>query len=316
MFTDAPGHDAYSQGRTQALAELKQAKIDVLFVNSTQSRSEIIDELTQFTSRNGGLFMTVNTTRPNTTGEFLFHRLDEAFGYECALFEPISNGRHGTFILDQTATSLRVKAVSSSSSFVFSLINPVGLHFTSTSPANRDYLQMFTIDVANRSNVGEWTYNCSENCAVEVNAQSEFRCRTQVYAPLIDGRFALVVTPPLINQNGVFAITTCDDSNEVLNSSIQLIGTNREFLTNYSTARPDLITPITIPSERFRVRTRVEHRDGTFVYRDERAVIDTSQIVMVVHHQPLTVINNQSLNVSFTIRNYAAIPLRVELHID
>ncbi|CAF2577480.1 unnamed protein product [Rotaria sp. Silwood2] len=264
----------------------------------------------------GGLFMNVNTVQPNTTREFLVHRLKEVVGYECVLFESTSNRRHGMFMIDQTAISIRIKVVSSSPSLIIGLINPGGLFFRPSRFFNGDYLHMFTIDLGNRSNIGQWMYNCSDDCAVEINIESEFRCRTQVYSPLIDGLFAVIATPPLVNQTGVFAITTCDDSNEILNSSVQLIGTDGKILSNYSMTTPYLVTPITIPSRSFRVRTRIGRRDGAFAYRDERIAIDTSQIVMVIYHQPLVVIHNESLNVAFTIRNDATIPLYIQLNID
>ncbi|CAF5224814.1 unnamed protein product, partial [Rotaria magnacalcarata] len=75
---------------------------------------------------------------------------------------------------------------------------------------------MFTIDVTNKSDIGQWNYQCSEYCAIEVNVKSEFRCRTQLYAQLSNDLGEIVATPPLFNQTGAITITTCDKSSEAL----------------------------------------------------------------------------------------------------
>ena len=316
FLTDAPYHPIYSYGRTRALTNLKQARIDVIFLNSSAAKAETVNALKQITVMTGGLFIQTNAYNASTTREFLLHRLDETIGYECVLFESSVNQRQGTFVVDRTAIYLQIKVFSFSSAFSVNLINPTGVVCVPTSSFVGDYLQIFTIDLTNRSFIGQWAYNCSENCGVEINIRSQFQCETRVYTPLFDDDFALVVTPPLVNQYDVFAIITCDHAGEMTNSSIQLIDTNGNMLTNYSIPTLSLSKPIVVPSESFRVRTRIGHRDGTFIYRDERIIIDTSQFLLFVHHQPLIMNKNQTLNIPFSIRNYSPISLRVHLNID
>jgi hypothetical protein len=140
-------------------------------------------------------------------------------------------------MIDATATSLRIKVVSSSRWFTVDLINPTNSLLQLISSSNSDYLQMYTIDIGNESDIGQWTYSCSEVCAIEVNIRSKFRCRTQLYAPVSHGLFAAIATPPLVGESSVYAITTCDDSDKVVNNSIQLVDTSGEILTNYSSTK-------------------------------------------------------------------------------
>lgn len=315
LLTDAPAHDFSLQGFTLALSQLKQTKIDVLLIESTRSRSETIKEIEHIAMTTGGLVINVNFDQPKTIQEFVFRRLDEFVDYECALFEPMANRRGGTFMIDATATSLRIKVVSSSRWFTVVLIKPTNSLVQLISSSNNDYLQMYTIDISNKSDIGQWTYSCSELCAIEVNVRSKFRCRTRLYAPVSDGLFAVVATPPLVGENSVYAITTCDDSNKVINNSIQLVDTLGEILTNYSKMTTDLVTTIMIPAQSFRIRTSIGLADGTLIYREEPLVIDTTKILMAIYNQPLIVFNNQSLNVHFRIRNDAEMPLYVQLHI-
>ena len=315
LFTDAPTHDFSLQGLTLALSQLKQTKIDVLLIESTRSRSETIKEMAHIAMTTGGLVINVNFDQPETIQELVFRRLDEFVDYECALFEPMANRRGGTFMIDATATSLRIKVVSSSRRFTVDLINPTNSLLQLISSSNSDYLQMYTIDISNESDIGQWTYGCSDVCAIEVNVRSKFRCRTRLYAPVSHGLFAVIATPPLVGESSVYAITTCDDSNKVVNNSIQLVDTNGDILTNYSTVTTDLVTTIVIPAQSFRIRTSIGLEDGTLIYREEPCVIDTSQILMAIYNQPLIVFNNQSLDIHFRIRNEAEMPLYVQLHI-
>ncbi|CAF4765811.1 unnamed protein product [Rotaria sp. Silwood1] len=315
MFTDAPAHEPCSQGLTRALAKLKQTKIDILFVNNSHSRTETINELIHFAETTGGLFMNVDISQPNTIRKFLFRNLKKVVGYECILFESMSNRRQGTFMIDSTAISLQVNIVSSSLSSVVYLIDPTGLTFQPTPSSEGDYLQKFIINISKESNIGQWTYHCSDDCTIEVNVKSKFRCRTQLHAPFYDKIFKLVATPPLVNQSDAIAITTCDDPNEALNNSVQLIGTNGEILMNYSTTT-NFVIPIEIPSQSFRIRTCIGRHDGTLTYREERVLIDTSRIMMAIIDQPLVAISNESLNVTYRIRNDADTPLYVQLDID
>ena len=315
LFTDAPAHDFSLQGLTLALSQLKQTKIDVLLIESTRSRSETIKEIAHIAMTTGGLVINVNFDQPETIQELVFRRLDEFVDYECALFEPMANRRGGTFMIDATATSIRIKVVSSSRRFTVDLINPTNSLLQLISSSNSDYLQLYTIDISNESDIGQWTYGCSEACAIEVNVRSKFRCRTRLYAPVSHGLFAVIATPPLVGESSVYAITTCDDSNKVVNNSIQLVDTNGDILTNYSTVTTDLVTTIAIPAQSFRIRTSIGLEDGTLIYREEPFVIDTSQILMAIYNQPLIVFNNQSLDVHFRIRNDAEMPLYVQLHI-
>ena len=315
LFTDAPAHDFSLQGLTLALSQLKQTKIDVLLIESTRSRSETIKEIAHIAMTTGGLVINVNFDQPETIQELVFRRLDEFVDYECALFEPMANRRGGIFMIDATATSIRIKVVSSSRRFTVDLINPTNSLLQLISSSNSDYLHLYTIDISNESDIGQWTYGCSEACAIEVNVRSKFRCRTRLYAPVSHGLFAVIATPPLVGESSVYAITTCDDSNKVVNNSIQLVDTNGDILTNYSTVTTDLVTTIVIPAQSFRIRTSIGLEDGTLIYREEPFVIDTSQILMAIYNQPLIVFNNQSLDVHFRIRNDAEMPLYVQLHI-
>ena len=78
----------------------------------------------------------------------------------------------------------------------------------------------------------------------------------------------------------------------------------------------DLVTTIVIPAQSFRIRTSIGLDDRALIYREEPLVIDTSKILMAIYNQPLTVFNNQSLNIHFGIRNDAEMPLYVQLHIN
>ena len=316
LLTDAPSHPMYSYGRTRVLAHFKEIRIDVLLLNSSQSNSETMNTLKQLTSITGGLFIPITINHSNTMREFLLNRLRETVGYECILFEPSVTRHQGTFFVDQTSLFLQIKVIASSSGFSVDFINPTGVVFVLTSSFIGDYLQVFTVDVTDRSLIGQWIYNCSENCAVEINIQSHFRCQTHLYAPRFDDDFALLVTPPLVNQYDVFAIITCDHSTEIRNSSIALIDVKGNMLSNSSIPNPSLTKWIVVPSESFRIRTRIEHRDGSVIYRDERIRIDSSQFLLIIHHQPLILNNNQTLNISFSIRNYSPISLRVHLNMD
>ena len=77
------------------------------------------------------------------------------------------------------------------------------------------------LPVSNESDISQWTYSCNEVCAIEVNVRSKFRCRTRLFAPGYDDLLAAIATPPLVGESSVYAVTTCDDSNKVVNNSIQ-----------------------------------------------------------------------------------------------
>ncbi|CAF4131402.1 unnamed protein product [Rotaria magnacalcarata] len=315
FFTDAPSNKPCSQGPTRALARLKQANIDVLFVNTSKSDIHTINELTDFADSIGGLFINMNITQRTMNQEFIYRRLEEAFGYECILFKSMANHHSGTFMIDRTTTSLRINVVSSSPSLIFRLIDPVGSTLRLTPSLESNYLQIFTIDVTNKSDIGQWNYQCSEDCAIEVNVKSEFRCRTQLYAQLSNDLGEIVATPPLFNQTGAITITTCDKSSEALNSSVELISTDGEILFNYS-ATDTFVETISVPSKSFRVRTCIGRRDGTLVYREERTLFETTQITMIIDNQPLAAISGKRLNVTYTIQNYAAESLYIQLDIN
>ncbi|CAF4493071.1 unnamed protein product [Rotaria socialis] len=316
FFTDAPSHEPCPQGLTRALARLKNTKIDVLFVNSSQSTSETISELNHFAVTTGGLFINIDITQPTINGKFIYRRLQETLGYECILFQSMSNRREGIFIIDTTATSFHINVVSFSPSIVLQLIEPTGSIFRLDPSVQSGYLQMFSIDVTAQSDVGEWKYTCSKDCAIEVNMKSKFRCRTQLYAPLSNelGE-GTVVAPPLFNQSGVVTMTTCDYPNEVSRNSIQLISITGEILSEYL-AIDGFSEMIQISLRSFRIRTCLARHDGTLAYRDERPLIETSRIMMVVHNQPLVAISDENLNVTYTIQNDANTSLYVQLDID
>ncbi|CAM4944195.1 unnamed protein product [Rotaria socialis] len=312
FFTDAPSNKLYSQGPTRALARLKQAKIDVLFVDT---QNQTINELTYFADSISGLFINMDITQRTINREFIYRRLEEAFGYECILFKSMANHHSGIFMIDRTATSLRINVVSSSPSLILRLIDPMGSTLRLTPSFESNYLQIFTIDVMNKSNIGQWNYQCSEDCAIEVNVKSEFRCRTQLYAQLSNNFGRIVATPPLFNQSRALAITTCDKSSEALNSSVELISTDGKILINYP-ATDTFVETISVPSESFRIRTSIGRRDGTLVYREERALIETSRIIMLINNQPLVAISGKRLNVTYTIQNYADESLHIQLDIN
>lgn len=315
FFTDAPQHERCSHGPTRALARLKQVKIDVLFVDSYRSNSETIKELIHFTDITGGLFLKMNTKQVKPNGNFIRYRLQEVFGYECILYESMSHHHQGTFMVDATATLLRINVISSSSSLIFRLKHPKNSNFQVTPSSESDYLQMFTIDLTSKSDVGRWIYTCSDDCVVEVNVKSTARCRTQVSARLNDDFGELIVTPPLVNQTEVLAITTCDNSNVAITNFLELIGTNGEVISKYS-PKPHQAIEINTPSQSFRIRTFTKFDEDTFIYREERALIDTSRIVMVIYNQPLIVIADEQLNLTFSIRNEADKDLYVQLDIN
>ncbi|CAF2105866.1 unnamed protein product [Rotaria magnacalcarata] len=316
FFTDAPSHEPCPQGLTRALARLKKTKIDVLFVNSSQSTSETISELNHFAVTTGGLFINIDITQPKINGKFIYRRLQETLGYECILFESMSNHSEGVFMIDTTATSFHINVVSSSPSIAFQLIEPMGSMLRRNPSVQSDYLQMFSIVVTAQSDVGQWKYTCSEDCVIEVNMKSEFRCRTQLYAPLSNELSeGIVVTPPLFNQSGVATMTTCDDPNQVSNNSIQLISTTGDILSEYL-ATNGFIQMIKIPLQSFRIGTCITRHDGTLAYRDERPLIEISRIMMIVHNQPLVAISDERLNVTYRIQNDANRSLYVQLDID
>ena len=140
LFTDAPAHDFSLQGLTLALSQLKQTKIDVLLIESTRSRNETIKEIAHIAMNTGGPVININFHQPETIRDFVFRRLDEFVDYECASFEPMLNRRGGTFMIDATATSLRIKVVSSSRWFTVALIKTTNSLLQLISSSNSDYL--------------------------------------------------------------------------------------------------------------------------------------------------------------------------------
>lgn len=313
FFTDAPAHEQLSQGLTRALARMKQTKIDVLFINHSQSVPKTIEELIHFTDVTGGLFVNMNIEQPKTIQQFIHHRLQETYGYEVILHESMSNRRRrGIFMLDATAKSVRIRVVSSNPSVMFYLINPRESSFRKMTSAKSDYLQVFNIE--DNLIFGRWAYKCSDDCTIEVTIKTEFRCRTELHAYISNKLYIILATPPIAYENETLAITLCDKWDKTLSKSLELIGINGKILRSYPMDK-SFVSKIGIPPENFRIRTVIRSSNGSVAYREEPALVDTTQILITIADQPLSVIFHDHINITYTIRNQAKIPLKIQLDI-
>lgn len=330
-FTDAPAKDAYLRNQVLNQARERNIRVFSFYVGfsigkrrkrqffETETEPDVLDgsDENDFATASGGFTIGIRPGDANATAKFVTRRLRNLQPILTINLQAPSNL---TFAVDKAATLLHIDVSSATTiSNYIEIIDPTGRVISATPDAASSFFQLYSIP---NPAVGLWSIRSPHQNPhnIEVSINSSISCLTTLSTSSLreeSAEYLPLPNSPTVNQADLYILTLCENINEtILNASIILIdklGKTIATLPSSSIGKNGFIALAQIPAVSFRMLAIIDLNDSTHVQRQDTELISPTLINIEITNQPYVLIGNGSVNMTFTIYNWAPSSLNITL---